>query len=86
MIKRTFYEVLNSNEYSYEKFQKLSFRMDSEGPQYKVVFGKKYSDPGESIEKGDFILKMFIPVNKEITDENVRKSILKKLFYNPKNF
>jgi hypothetical protein len=87
MAKKTFYEILNSNEYSLASLQKLSFKMDATGPRCQVVFGKKYSDPRDSIENNDFTLKlMSIPADKEITEDKSKKSILARLIYNHKDF
>jgi hypothetical protein len=85
MTKKSFYEILNSNEYSIEALQSLAFRMDINGPQYHVVFGKKYPNPKDSIENDDFKLKMFTPITQEITNTELKKTFLERFINHHKD-
>ena len=84
MAKKTFYEVLQSGEYTKQEIAKLAFRMDFKGPKYNVILGNEYFNLMDSIENVDFILKSFTPVEQEIKDINVKKNLIKRLFYNHK--
>jgi hypothetical protein len=83
MGKKTFYEVLASNEYNPGEIQKLPFRMDLTGPLYEVTLGTQYSNPMDAIKNNDFKLKSN---NKEITSRGLKLSILARLVYNHKSF
>lgn len=81
MTWQSFNEILASNKYDKDSLQKLCFRMDATGPQYKINFGEKYFDPREAVENDDFTLEIKTPINKTITDKKMKKNILAKLIH-----
>jgi hypothetical protein len=78
MVNRSFYDIMNDNS-TKDSLQKLCFKMDANGPQYKITFGNNYLNPLKSIENNDYILEIKTPINKEIMDENTKKNILLRL-------
>jgi len=83
MVNKSFYDLVNNN-HTKNSLQKLCFKMDTNGPQYNITFGTNYSNPRESIENNDYTLEMRTPINKQITDENVKKNILLRLVHHEK--
>jgi hypothetical protein len=82
MGKKTFYEVLKSNEYTPKAIQKLPFRIDEAGPLFEVILSKSYNPVIDRIRSDDFTLKIN---GIEIKDSETKMSILDKLIYNHKN-
>jgi hypothetical protein len=82
MAIEKFYDALNSNNYNKEELGRLVFRLEPNGPQFKVIPGDKYSDPRESIENNDYRVRMFFPGNHEITNPERKKEMLEQFFHN----
>lgn len=80
MVNRSFYNLVNDN-HPKKHLEKLCFKMDFTGPQYKITFGEKYEGPIESIENNDYKLEVTTPRVKEITDEKAKKNILLRLIH-----
>jgi hypothetical protein len=81
MAKIYFNDVLKSIKYNtFNSIEKLYFRMDQNGPQYNVLFLNKNSIPSKCIDNDEFILRMVLPVNKDIINNKVKKDMLGKLF------
>jgi hypothetical protein len=81
MVKKNFYEVLQSGKYDSKAIQKLPFRIDETGPLFEVTLSKKYNPVIDAIKSDDFTLK----VNGiEIKDSEKKISLLGKLVYNHK--
>jgi hypothetical protein len=86
MTRESFYDVLNNPNITKESFQKICFKMDSKGPQYRVKLGDNYSTPKDAVENNDFTLEMTFPRNTPITNENSKNNILRKLIHTDKKF
>lgn len=81
MVQEKFYEALNKN-YSKSEFEKMKFRSKENNSIYRVSFKGDLTDLKESFEKYGCDLSIISPWNKEITDENVKKSLLSTIFHN----
>ena len=51
MAIEKFYDALNSNNYNKEELGRLVFRLEPNGPKYKVIPGDKYFTPKEYCAK-----------------------------------
>lgn len=79
MTNKTFYELLNNPHHTKSSLQKLCFSMDLNGPQYHIIFKNNYSDLKDEIEKGDYDIEMITPINKIISNNEVKGNILSRL-------
>jgi hypothetical protein len=69
------------NENSLEKIESYLFKMDSKGPKYKIVFGRKYESPLVSINNNDFNFRI-VGSEKDISDDKSKLNLLNKLYTN----
>ena len=82
MAKETFYEAVKSERYNQEELERIVFRMEGDGPKYKITFGKNYSNPKEAIDNDDFIVRMIFPSNHNINDSARKRNLLNLLYHN----
>ncbi|MCX6750797.1 MAG: hypothetical protein NTZ83_05040 [Candidatus Pacearchaeota archaeon] len=82
MAKETFYQALESGNYTKESFEKLCFTREQSGPRYQVVFTNPEAGMKESINEGHYNLRTITPSLSVITDEKAKKSILSRLYHN----
>ena len=82
MAIEKFYDALNSDNYDKEELGRLVFMLEANGPRYEVILGEKYSTAKESIENDDYRVRMFFPINKNITNLQRRKEMLEHFFHN----
>jgi len=85
MVNQSFYTLLKDNQQTKYSLQKLCFSMDLHGPQYQIIFRNNYNDLKNEIENEDFDLEMITPINKIISDENIKRNILARLIHHTKN-
>jgi hypothetical protein len=81
MAKETFYEALNKN-YSKLDFEKMKFKLDGESTMYGISFNENCSNLKESFEKEGVTLNMIFPWKKEVTNEDLKKSLLSRIYHN----
>jgi hypothetical protein len=84
MVKELLLDVAKSGKYTKKEFSRLPFIKDFTGPKYNVIPRDEYESLIDSIKNNSFDLKMFTPMNKEITDIDMKKNLLGKLFYHHK--
>lgn len=75
-------EDIISKETSFDKVEAYVFKMDSNGPKYKIKFGRNYSSPSKAISENDFYFEMLTP-NKIISDDRIKVNLLDRLYTNP---
>jgi len=81
MIRETFYEALNK-DYSKVEFEKMAFKLEGVDSIYRVSFNGDYTNLKESFEKESVNLNMIFPQIKKITNEDLKKSLLSKIYHN----